>query len=271
MRLTDYKHNIYSQCGQDGVIRRALDMMNVSEGYCVEFGAWDGKWLSNTRNLLLHHSWDGCLIEQDSQRFLELQALYKNDPGVSTLNRRVEVSGFNSLDSILTEVNAPRDFDLLSIDIDSDDYHIWQSLKEFHPKLVLIETNPYFPFFMEYVQKYDLGRYPSGASVLSMYKLGVTKGYRPIAYIGHDWLFARGDLKAFDQAESFLRLYCDGAEIRGNEHIANGDIISLPTGPASTSELDVRKCVQDALFESFGKTAHHFGCLTNVSDVEDLL
>lgn len=272
MNLIKYKHNIYSQCGQDGVLRRAIDLMGIEEGYCVEFGAWDGEWLSNTRNLLRYHNWKGCLIEQDPQRFLQLQSLYQSDADVTTLNRTVEADGLNSLDCILSDINCPQNFELLSIDIDSDDYHIWKSLRRFYPKLVLIETNPYFPFFIEYVQKYKLGCYPSGASVLSMYKLGLTKGYRPIAYIGHDWLFARNDLKCFDEFESsFLRLYCDGAEIRDNENLPNGDIISLPTGPASTSQLDVAKYIHDALFTQFGKSASQYNCITTISELQKLL
>ena len=274
MRLTDFCDNVHSQCGQDGVIAKAFEILGVESGYCVEFGAWDGLYLSNSRKWLKMPMFGGCLIEADPARFAELSNLYGSREDVTTVNSMVDIEGENSLDNILSRAGAPEDIDLLSIDIDSDDYHIWQSLERFKPKLVLIETNPYIPFYIEYVQKPQLGRFPSGASVVSMYKLGVTKGYRPIAYIGHDWLFVRDDLfNKFDlDVTSCVGLFLDGTEITGNDLLPHGQILDLPTGAAATRSLDVGNFINQALQAEFGPDlTDHFRVLTSPKDFQGLI
>ena len=52
LSLSDYKKNIYSQGGEDGVIDKILEIIHQGDNWCVEFGAADGKYLSNTKNLI---------------------------------------------------------------------------------------------------------------------------------------------------------------------------------------------------------------------------
>ncbi len=47
----------------------------------------------------------------------------------------------NSLDEVLSQTDIPTDFDVLSIDIDSNDLDIWESLTKYRPKIVVIEIN----------------------------------------------------------------------------------------------------------------------------------
>lgn len=274
MRLNNFRENIYSQCGQDGVIGKAFDILGIHTGYCVEFGAWDGQYLSNSRRWLETPRFGGCLMEGDSGRFQQLKQLYAHRQDIHTLNCMVSMQGELSLDNLLTKVEAPKDFDLLSIDIDSDDYHIWNSLQRFRPKLVLIETNPYIPFYVEYVQKPELGRYPSGASVVSMYRLGISKGYRAISYVGHDWLFVREDLfEHFDlDDQSCIGLFLEGSEIRGHGHLPHGEIVPMQTGPACTRPLDVHRFFNKAIQAEFGPDlTDHFRVLTSPGDFDGLI
>lgn len=272
MNLESYRSNTFSQCGQDGVIAAILEKLHCDSGYCVEFGAWDGVYLSNTRRLLMQPQWAGCLIESDTARFASLDRLYANRPDVSRKNVRIQLTGKDSLDSILSSVNAPKDFELLSVDIDSDDYHIWASLRLFSPKIVLIETNPYFPLFIEFVQKPNSSYCPYGASALSMYKLGVSKGYVAVAYLDHDWLFVREDV--FEQLgierRSFVEMFVVGCEIRNNEKISTGERYNLPTGLASRDMMDVHQTFNHQL-DLFRDAAHHFRCLTSTTEFKDLV
>lgn len=272
MNIESYRSNTFSQCGQDGVIAAILEKMRCTGGYCVEFGAWDGIHLSNTRRLLMQPQWAGCLIESDPVRFKSLDLLYTNRPDVVRKNIRIQLTEPDTLDNILASINAPKDFELLSVDIDSDDYHVWASLKSFNPKIVLIETNPYFPFYIEFVQKPGSDFCPYGASALSMYKLGVSKGYVAVAYLDHDWLFVREDI--FNQIglerRSFIEMFVTGCEIRNNEKISTGERYNLPGGLASKDMLDVRETFNDRL-ALFQDAAQHFRCLTSTTEFRDLV
>jgi hypothetical protein len=72
------------------------------------------------------------------------------------------------------------DFDLLSIDIDGNDYHVWDTVKTYKPRLVIIEFNPTIPSDIEFVQEKN-NSINHGNSLLSLVKLGKSKGYELIA------------------------------------------------------------------------------------------
>jgi len=83
------------------------------------------------------------LLEADPDRFQELHQRYVENPSVTCLNEMVAFEGEKSIDSLLKHhTSIPQDFDLLSIDIDGNDYHIWDGIKEFVPLVVVIEFNP---------------------------------------------------------------------------------------------------------------------------------
>src|ERR1700720_2838597 len=112
--------NVNSQCGEDGVIENLLRASGVNQGYFVEFGAWDGRHLSNCAKLA-DEGWEGCFIEGDSERFLKLREAYSTRPGITTVNAFVATEGDNSLDAILLGNNVPLDLTVLSIDVDGID------------------------------------------------------------------------------------------------------------------------------------------------------
>lgn len=187
----DYKKNVTSVDGEDGIIERIFEILGEnSDKWCVEFGAWDGKYQSNTHNLLKNHAWHGVLIEADGNRFLELATTYKGNDKVSMVNKFITFEGGNSLDSILAATLIPKSFDLLSIDIDGNDYHIWDSLKIYAPKAVVIEFNPTIPNDMEFVQPKNM-EVKWGNSLLSIAKLGESKGYKLIAVTSMNAIFIK--------------------------------------------------------------------------------
>lgn len=141
--LYEFEESTTSQYGEDGVLTKIFEELNVDRGYFVEFGAWDGKHLSNTYPLY-ENGWSGLYIEGDEARFVDLCANITSSR-VATLNRFVTVDGENCLDRLLASVDAPKDFDLLSVDIDSDDLAVWRSLRNHSPKVVVIEYNPTIP------------------------------------------------------------------------------------------------------------------------------
>ncbi len=185
--LATYASNIVSQNGEDGIIAEIFRRITPASRTCVEFGAWDGKHLSNTWALWHDAGWSALLIEGDSRRFSELLLATKDFPAVSALHAYVRVDGESSLDRLLAgSLFADRPIDLLSIDIDGDDYHVWAALDHFKPRVVVIEYNPTIPPEVDVVQR--VGEY-FGASAGSLLRLAHQKGYRLAACTATNCIF----------------------------------------------------------------------------------
>jgi hypothetical protein len=179
--LRNYSRDVTSQYGEDGIISKILDLIGRKHDWCVEFGAWDGKYLSNTWDLINQKGWRGVLIEGDKERAERLAASHAARAGeVFVENAVVGWEGENSLDNILGRTPIPGDFDLLSIDIDGNDWHVWNKLTNYRPRLVVVEFNPSASNELFFVQDAD----PSlnqGASLLAFIDLGKQKGYELVA------------------------------------------------------------------------------------------
>ena len=137
-----FSKNKYSQNGEDGIIEIILSRLNLhnsDECLCVEFGAWDGKLFSNTFNLV-EKGWNAIYIEGDEQRFKELLKTCLKFPKITPINTYISKDKFsdNSIDNILKKYSVPKDFDILSIDIDSFDLDVWESMENYNQKIVII-------------------------------------------------------------------------------------------------------------------------------------
>lgn len=190
--LQDYKADVHSQIGEDGVLAKILELLPEKDKWCVEFGAWDGRHLSNTCNLIEGSGYSAVLIEGSAEKFIELR---RNHPGsnVIPLKQFVGFSEHDNLDIILSRTPIPRNFDFLSIDIDGNDYHVWKAFTRYGPKIVAIEFNPTIPTEVLYVQDPD----PSvsrGNSLASLVELGKAKGYELVCVLSWTAFFVRQEL-----------------------------------------------------------------------------
>ncbi|NTE04801.1 FkbM family methyltransferase [Agrobacterium tumefaciens] len=173
--LKIFENNIKSQFGEDGVISEIFKRLGTKNKICVEFGAWDGEHFSNTWNLWNNQEWSAYLIEGDKGKIGDLIKNTKQFPKVFPINRYIVPEGIDSLDSILGEYpSIPRNFDLLSIDIDSDDYQIFKALNNYRPRLIIIEYNPTIPPHLDVVQ---VEKEYFGSSALAIDRLASEKGY----------------------------------------------------------------------------------------------
>lgn len=173
--LERYASNTVSQNGEDGILEEIFRRIKPRSKLCVEFGAWDGKHLSNTWALWYNAGWSAVLIEGERERFLQLQEAISHFTSVTAINAYVSTEGPNTLDNLLGQEGVAADYlDLLSIDIDGDDYHVWNAVTTYQPRVVVIEYNPTIPPEIDIVQQ--PGGY-FGASAAALTRLAKSKGY----------------------------------------------------------------------------------------------
>lgn len=174
--LNNFAGNVTSQYGENGIIAKVLEVINENDKWCVEFGSWDGKNCSNTYNLITEKEYSAVLIEGRPKRFKDLLKTFEGNKKVIPLNAFVGFDEENSLDVLLKTTPIPVNFDVLSIDIDGNDYHTWNAVKDNKPKIVVIEFNPTIPSEVEFIQPADF-KVTQGSSLLSIDKLAKSKGY----------------------------------------------------------------------------------------------
>lgn len=211
--LSRHASNVTSQSGEDGIIAKALSLLPERTAWCVEFGAWDGKHFSNTYNLISSQDYRGVFIEPDPARFRDLERTHGASGRNVLLNAFVGFSNSDGLDFLLSKYEIPKNFDLLSIDIDGNDYHVWEAVEEYRPRLVIIEYNPTLSNSTLFVQK----KAPSanhGSSPASLVELGKRKGYELVATTELNLLFVTAEcFGAFNIADNSLSLMRDDSHV----------------------------------------------------------
>ena len=117
---------------------------------------------------------------------------------------------YDSLDAILSTTNISRTFDLLSIDIDGNDYHVWNDLRNYQPKVVVIEINPSIPNNIHFVQERNQ-TVKQGSSLLAFQGLGMEKGYELVECTLINAFFVKRELyPLFDIEDNTLEsIYTD--------------------------------------------------------------
>lgn len=193
--LLEHRRDVTSQCGEDGILAKVFETIGDEGGalgkVCVEFGAWDGKKFSNTYALVKEQGWDGYLIEANPEKFRELQETYRGVAGARSINRMVRLdAGEGTLEEILAEHGCPQEIDLLSIDIDGNDYHVWDGFAGRRAKVVVIEFNPTVPNDVYFVQDRSF-EVNQGCSLLALARLAAEKGYELVCATEWNAIFVR--------------------------------------------------------------------------------
>lgn len=165
----------HSQFLEDVLLYGLFDRFPPKNKWCFEVGAADGIWLSNTRGFI-EEGWTGVLVESDPEQFEKLK---ENSPECHCFNEKISVD--NKIDDILTRTKAPHNLDLVSIDIDGQDWYAWRDLELYRPRIVLVEYSPWvdFNFIPEPNTEGKDGRNQAGLN--AMMELAKEKEYAPIA------------------------------------------------------------------------------------------
>ena len=195
--LMNFERKVFSQNGEDGIILEIFNRVGTTDKFFVEFGIQDGT-ECNTRNLLENHGWSGVWMEGSTELAERACQTFSRFP-IKVLARFLTT---DNLISCFEEAGVPREFDLLSIDVDGNDYWMWTALGDrFSPRVIVIEYNATFGPRQSWIMPYDPAfRHDAtayfGASLEAFARLGRDRGYRLIACDsrGINAFFVRNDL-----------------------------------------------------------------------------
>lgn len=181
--LTALEQGVYSQGAEEAMLERVFELVPPRHRFCVEFGAGDGLRNSNTARLLRERGWSGVMIEASEYRFAKLREHHGTAANIRVLQRTIQP---DTVEQVFAEAGVPEDLDLLSIDIDGNDYWVWRAIERYRPAVVVIEYNPYYAPPERWVMKFNPahawdGSTYYGASLESLVRLGKQKGYELIA------------------------------------------------------------------------------------------
>ena len=200
--LRAHEFRVFSQNGEDGVIQYLLSRVNIENKRFVEFGVGDYS-EANTRFLAAHDHWSGLVIEGNPRDVARL----RSDPTFWRFDITV-VSAFitkENIDDLLADNGMTGEIGLLSIDVDGNDYWIFDAISAVRPAIVIIEYNhrfgpdravtvPYDPGFQRGRAHYSQIYY--GASLRALCLVAQRKGYAFVGCesFGVNAFFVRRDL-----------------------------------------------------------------------------
>ena len=174
---------VHSQNGEDGILAYLLGRIGPTTRQVVEFGIGDGTECC-AANLVLTFGWSAHLLEADADDARAASAFYAERAAdrVHVDHTAVEP---DTVDSLLSQHVAPV-FDVLSLDIDGNDYWVLEALEAVRPRVVVVEYNATFgperSVTIPYMRAFDRYRahasgFYHGASLTALARLGERKGY----------------------------------------------------------------------------------------------
>lgn len=195
---------VSSQWGEDGIIEHLLRHVPVPRTVFVEFGVEDYR-ESNTRFLLQHRNWSGLVLDGSAANVAAIRRdsiYWKYD-----LTADAAFITRENINGLISGRGITGDIGLLSVDVDGNDYWIWESIDCVTPRIVIVEYNalfgdsaavsiPYDPGF-ERTKAHHSNLY-WGCSLAALERLGKKKGYSLVGCNsnGNNAFFVRSDVRA---------------------------------------------------------------------------
>jgi hypothetical protein len=203
--LNDFEFRVFSQFGEDGILQHLIQEAGIEEGEktFVEFGVQDYQ-ESNTRFLLQGYNWKGLIIDGNEE--------WVNAVRGSSLCWRYNLKAVaawidcDNINSLILSSGIAGKIGILSIDIDGNDYWVWESINQIKPIIVICEWNssygdqhsvsiPYQADFHRASAHYSQQYW--GASIEALNSLGLRKGYRLVGsnLAGNNLFFVRSEFQ----------------------------------------------------------------------------
>lgn len=176
-----YGFKVYSQNDEDGIIEEIFNRIGTTNKIFVEFGVQNG--LECNSHYLLHKGWSGLWIEGNGKDCHEINSRFFPVIKTEQLKIRQAFITKDNINTLIAEGGIVDEIDLLSIDIDGNDWHVWQAIYVVKPRVVVIEYNAKFPpnhaWVMAYNEKHLWdGSDCQGASLKALELLGRAIGYQ---------------------------------------------------------------------------------------------
>lgn len=214
LRLERYGASVYSQNDEDGILAEIFRRIGATERRFLEFGVDAG--LENNTLCLLEQGWSGAWIEGDAARVAQILKGFGRWLDSGRLVVRHALVTRENINDLIGDLNLSPEPDLISIDIDGNDYHVWEAIDAIRPRVVAIEYNAKFPPPMEWVMAYNPmhgwdGTDQFGASLEALVALAARKDYTLVgcSLAGANAFFVRTPLVTgkFAQPATAANLY----------------------------------------------------------------
>lgn len=202
-KLDETGFRVFSQFEEDGKLLFIFSLLGMSNKCFVEIGSDDGV-NSNSANLYFNFGWHGLFIDGNPKSIGRGQKFFRKYPHPWFYKPKFTCSKVTreNVNQLIADAGIKREIGLLSIDIDGNDYWVWDAINVINPQVVIIETHNEFgmnnivvPYDPEYFYP---GKHPiyHGASPVAMNKLANKKGYRLVGAneLGFNFIFVRNDL-----------------------------------------------------------------------------
>ena len=202
--IPQVEFKVFSQWGEDGIIQYLINKIPVPNPVFVEFGVGDYS-ESNTRFLLMNNNWTGLIMDSDQDNI--------NSVVASELYWQYDITAMQAfitkenINQLVRNAGIGGDIGLLSIDVDGNDYWIWDSISDdvISPRIVIVEYNSVFgkDLAITIPYKIDFSRAVAhhsnlyyGASLKALYLLAQKKGYIFVGSnsAGNNAFFVRKDV-----------------------------------------------------------------------------
>lgn len=232
--ITAYGFTAFSQADEDGILEEIFRRIGVTNKQFFEFGCGDG--VENNSTYLLFTGWKGLWMDGNPDFANSIGKGFKTYIDSGALRMKSAFITRENINDLIREAQIPEEIDMVSIDIDGNDYWIWEAVTAIRPRVVVIEYNAIFRPPHKVVQTYNpthrwTGDNYFGASLNAMTALGDLKGYDLVGccFAGTNAFFVRKDL--------------------------TGDLFSQPY----SAEHHYRECRYDSFVRGFARHAKGAG------------
>lgn len=224
---------VYSQWGEDGIIDHLVQRIDIRSRSFVEFGV-ENYTEANTLFLLKHRNWRGLVIDGSPQHIDSIRrgaVLWRHD-----LMADCSFITTDNINDIIRRNGLAGELGLLSVDIDGNDYWVWQAIDCVQPQIVVAEYNSLFgpralvstPYRADFQRTVaDPSNMYYGASIAALDHLARSRGYTLVAgnSAGNNVFFVRNDSLGSLVPQTLEQAYVQAAFREARD--AEGDVLHL--------------------------------------------